>query len=542
MEDPKKQIVDSLQKANNVLVTVRSNPTVDQLAAAIGFTLLLNKLGKHATAVYSGATPSTIEFLQPDKTLEKNTDSLRDFIIALDKSKADKLRYKVEDQMVKIFITPYRTSIGEDDLEFSQGDFNVDVVVALGVNEQTELDQAITGHGRILHDATVVSVSTQPGASLGSVNWIDAGASSLSEMMLDAGLALKADVLDGQMATAFLTGIVSETDRFSNEKTSSTTMQLSAKLMAAGANQQLVATQLQSPERDNGVLPAPVEADQPEDNDAPAASPDGSLQIDHAAATQNDEPAPQVEKNETPSADTSVEAGSAVEEPAHPAEPEEPPVPQVHIDENGDFNPDTPNPDSEPAGPTVSGGPHIILDPPTTGGTLTASGTVAPEDNATDVLGIPSSEPTMPLLSHDRPEPPKEPAPIEDPEDGTLAEIEKLVNSPHITQEPTAEADQADTSSVDAARDAVSEVVTGVTPQILEPVKSLNAQPMDLNLGDTPAVSIAPASEYEHMAPPAPVPADQLNPQQPTDSDTLPPPPPVPPPMMPPTDPAQSAL
>ena len=53
---------------------------------------LLNKLGKHATAVFSGQVPSTIEFLQPEKTLEKNTDSLRDFIIALDKSKADKLR------------------------------------------------------------------------------------------------------------------------------------------------------------------------------------------------------------------------------------------------------------------------------------------------------------------------------------------------------------------------------------------------------------------------------------------------------------------
>ena len=31
--------------------------------------------------------------------------SLRDFIVALDKSKADKLRYKVEDKFVKIFIT-----------------------------------------------------------------------------------------------------------------------------------------------------------------------------------------------------------------------------------------------------------------------------------------------------------------------------------------------------------------------------------------------------------------------------------------------------
>src|ERR1044072_425493 len=142
MDEQKQQLLDKLTESTNILVTVSRNPSVDQLAACIGLTLLLNKLDKHATAVFSGKIPSTLGFLKPEDTLEKNTDSLRDFIIALDKSKADKLRYKVEDKVVKIFITPYRTSLSEKDLEFSQGDFNVDVVVALGVHNQDELDQA----------------------------------------------------------------------------------------------------------------------------------------------------------------------------------------------------------------------------------------------------------------------------------------------------------------------------------------------------------------------------------------------------------------
>src|SRR5438552_19117517 len=98
----KQQIVERIKQASNILVTVSYNPSVDQLAACIGLTLLLNKMGKHATAVFSGKVPSTIEFLQPEKTLEANTDSLRDFIIRLDKSKADQLSYKVEDQVVRI--------------------------------------------------------------------------------------------------------------------------------------------------------------------------------------------------------------------------------------------------------------------------------------------------------------------------------------------------------------------------------------------------------------------------------------------------------
>src|SRR5262249_55482056 len=162
---------------------VRSNPNVDLLSACIGLALILDKLDKHAAAVFSGEVPSAMEFLKPEETIEQTPNSLRDFIIALDKSKADKLRYKVEDKVVRIFITPYRTSLSQQDLEFSQGDFNIDVVVALGAHEQQELDQAITTHGRILHDAAVLSINNTPNGNLGSLNWQDTKASSVSEMV-----------------------------------------------------------------------------------------------------------------------------------------------------------------------------------------------------------------------------------------------------------------------------------------------------------------------------------------------------------------------
>ena len=75
MDDPKTQVISYLKDADHILVTVSNNPTVDQLSAAIGLTLFLNKLNKHCTAVFSGAVPSTLEFLNPERTLEKNTDS-----------------------------------------------------------------------------------------------------------------------------------------------------------------------------------------------------------------------------------------------------------------------------------------------------------------------------------------------------------------------------------------------------------------------------------------------------------------------------------
>jgi hypothetical protein len=248
MNDAKQQIVEKIKDSSNIMVTVSTNPSVDELSAALGMTLLLNKMNKHATAVFSGAIPPAIEFLDPAKTFEGTVDSLRDFIIALDKEKADHLRYKVDGDVVKIFITPYRTTISSDDLDFSQGDYNVELVLALGVKNRDHLDAALEAHGRILHDATVATVSVgEEKSELGSIDWSEQNASSLSEMLVGLVEPLKSDkkLLDEQTSTAFLTGIVAATDRFSNNRTSSRVMTIAAQLMGAGANQQLIASKLE---------------------------------------------------------------------------------------------------------------------------------------------------------------------------------------------------------------------------------------------------------------------------------------------------------
>ncbi|HUB94102.1 MAG TPA: hypothetical protein VMB52_06385 [Verrucomicrobiae bacterium] len=354
LDQQEQQLVERVKQAQNVLVTVSTNPSVDQLAAAIGLTLALNKLDKHGTAVFSGQVPSTIEFLKPENTLEKNTDSLRDFIIALDKSKADKLRYKVEDQVVRIFITPYRTSLSEKDLEFSQGDFNVDVVVALGVANQQELDAAITAHGRILHDATVTTVSTGGQSELGTINWVDPSASSLSEMMLYLIDGLDKNLLDNQIATALLTGIVASTDRFRNEKTTPQAMNVSAELMAAGANPQLIATELEAAPL-IPTKPQPIE----EVREAAAAVPPeqaaepGELDIDHdaddkAAAQKKPEPQPQPKEQVSP-----AEFRAPAPEPDLGVEKPMPelPEPEIHVDEDGVLSPATTLPPLPPQMP-----------------------------------------------------------------------------------------------------------------------------------------------------------------------------------------------
>jgi hypothetical protein len=527
-QNPKQQVVERIKSATNILVTVSNNPSVDQLAACIGFTLMLNKLGKHATAVFSGTVPSTLEFLQPDKTIEKNTDSLQDFIIALDKSKADKLRYKVEDDVVRIFITPYRTSISEKDLEFSLGDFNVDAVVALGITKKEEIDQAIVAHGRILHDATVMTVTAGEATSdVGSINWHESAASSLSEMLVSISESFQSGLLDPQMATSFLTGIVAETERFSNSKTSPKVMTMSAQLMAAGANQQLIATKLAPPEPE----PAPP-APTPDTTPAPAVpeqpKADGEIDIRH-------------EEAHSPAGAGALADGGKPEDDA-----------EIHIDDDGNLKrqaelaaqkkaeeeaaakaaqspaeaaaPAT-NSETPPAGNGYLAGPsHKVIAP------LPGQGNFDPlqPDAAASPLTLPPVQPATPPHPIDSPLPPApaadSPLPPPAPDNQTLTQLEQNVHSPHLNA--------VSGNPLDEARQAVA--TAGLdTPPLPQAAQAIGAQHVDLQLpaADAPLPPAPDPSAMTGVAgilqatgsgePPAPAPQD----------GSAMPPPPVPPPM-----------
>lgn len=299
-QNARQQIVERIRQSTSILVALSNSPTVDALAASFALSLMLTKMNKHSTAVFSGVIPPAIQFLEPNKTFESNVDALRDFIISLDKEKADRLRYKVEDDVVRIFITPYKTSISEKDLEFSQGDFNVDLIVALGVEKRDDLDKAIVAHGRILHDATIITVNaSNQRSSLGSIDWNDAASSSLCEMLVTLSEAFQQPgILDAQISTALLTGIVAATERFSNPRTSPRVMTMAAQLMAAGANQQLIATNLAKAQELVAAPPsAGTLAKQPASNQ-PAPMPEepskkkepGELDITHEQKTPQQSP------------------------------------------------------------------------------------------------------------------------------------------------------------------------------------------------------------------------------------------------------------
>ena len=270
-EDAVSKVADKIQHATNILIALSKDPNVDEISAAIALAFVLDQQKKHVTAIYSGQTPNALEFLRPEETFQKDISGLQDFIIALNKSKADHLIYQVEGDYVKILITPYKGQIKKEDLEYSYSDYNVDLVIVFNVNSGSEIDSALSEYGRIMHDAMAINITSSVPGRFADLEWSDPSKSSVCEMVYDLLSELEIDNTPQEVATALLTGILSATERFSNNRTKPTTMAVASKLMEAGADQQLISSNILKAETPAAAAENPFATQSPSATETPVA-------------------------------------------------------------------------------------------------------------------------------------------------------------------------------------------------------------------------------------------------------------------------------
>ena len=310
-EDAVSKVADKIQHATNILIALSKDPNVDEISAAIALAFVLDQQKKHVTAIYSGQTPNALEFLRPEETFQKDISGLQDFIIALNKSKADHLIYQVEGDYVKILITPYKGQIKKEDLEYSYSDYNVDLVIVFNVNSGSEIDSALSEYGRIMHDAMAINITSSVPGRFADLEWSDPSKSSVCEMVYDLLSELEIDNTPQEVATALLTGILSATERFSNNRTKPTTMAVASKLMEAGADQQLISSNILKAETPAVAAENSFATQSPTTNETPAAP--AAQETPAAPATQ--------EIPEAPAAPTIQETPEASAAPAAQASP-----------------------------------------------------------------------------------------------------------------------------------------------------------------------------------------------------------------------------
>lgn len=240
---PKQQVVEILKKSQKVLILTHKNPDGDAVGSQIALSLVLKKMGKETVVVCSDPVPTVFDYMPDQKSIVKNFTSNRDLLISLDvsKVKAEKLLYKVEGDKLNIHITPLDGQFTKEMVTTSEGSFHFEAIVVLDSPDLERTGDIYERNSELFYETPVVNIDHHAGNdNFGKINLVDINATSTAEILVSLIEALSGDAkfINEEIATALLTGIITDTNSFQNTNTTPKSLTVAAQLVASGARQQ----------------------------------------------------------------------------------------------------------------------------------------------------------------------------------------------------------------------------------------------------------------------------------------------------------------
>ena len=134
------------------------------------------------------------------------------------------------------------------DIHIEEGTFNTDLIIVLDCSDLDRIGAFYTQNTDLFYEVPVVNIDHHStNVNFGKVNIVDITASSTAEILVSLLETVGKDVqnmIDADMATCLLTGIITDTNSFQNSNTTPKSLTVAAQMVAAGAHQQEIITRI----------------------------------------------------------------------------------------------------------------------------------------------------------------------------------------------------------------------------------------------------------------------------------------------------------
>lgn len=233
-----------IEKSEKILLVAHAKMDGDTLSATIAMHLLLKKLNKITVVACADPVPEEFSFLPETEVMQKEVSSAKDFVISVDCSRvqAQKLRWKIDGNILKIFITPTDGQFQERDVSFLEHE-DFDLIISLDAADRKQIGRIFEENTELFTRLPLIVFdhhASNPG--FGTVNIIDSKAASTTEVLFHFLPTLLgeqwASLVDPDIATLLLTGIITDTGSFQNPNTTPKSLEVAADLVELGARQQ----------------------------------------------------------------------------------------------------------------------------------------------------------------------------------------------------------------------------------------------------------------------------------------------------------------
>lgn len=237
------QLKRILSESKNVLILLPQNPDGDAIGSGWSFYFFLKEKGIDVTLAVDDPqnNKSKFSFLPRPEKLEANVLCSREFILSFNTAfnKITNVRTEKLENETRIYITPEHGSIDPRDFSFIPAKFKYDLAICLSAPDKESFGKIFEENPDIFYEIPIVNIDNHNNNdNFGQINIVDITASSTSEMLFSILEEVGGRPINKDIAKCLLTGVISATNSFQNNKTTPKSLQLSSQLMQMGADQQ----------------------------------------------------------------------------------------------------------------------------------------------------------------------------------------------------------------------------------------------------------------------------------------------------------------
>ena len=227
-----KKLID---EARNIYILPSIDNQDESVSTSLALFYTLKKLQKNVNLIID-KFPEKFQFLIPSLDFISEP---KNFVISIPSSKAEvsQIQYEKDKEGLKIYLTLDKGNIKKNDISFCFNISKPDLLITVG-NKNLPLDQSFN------IECPILNIDNQTeNENFGQVNLIKNNF-SLAEIVNGFLKSIDNDLIEKDIATCLLTGIIISSGNFQNQKTSTETFEAAAFLIKKGASHQQIINHL----------------------------------------------------------------------------------------------------------------------------------------------------------------------------------------------------------------------------------------------------------------------------------------------------------
>lgn len=248
------QIINQVNKAKNILIVFNSNANGDAISSSLALFLFLKKINKKVSIASSFSQEKKLtpdqniwSFLPAYNEIENNLRNLRKFIVSLNikNAKISQIKYNVEGEKLNFIIAPEEGWFSQEDVSSASGGFEYDLVFSINTPDLESLGQLYDNNVEFFYKTSIINLDHQANnEEYGQINYLDINVSSSAEIIFKLINSYDKSLLDEDISTCLLTGIITETNNYKSPNLTPLTLLTSSKLISAGAQREQIINNL----------------------------------------------------------------------------------------------------------------------------------------------------------------------------------------------------------------------------------------------------------------------------------------------------------